>query len=104
MSECIEITRDDKFFYIKVNGKPVSSLNYKVDGNTMHIISIFTMPSYRGRGFASRLMNEAIRYAKEINVQRLVVYCSFAKKWLEKHSEHTQFFKEVEYRSDIKNE
>ena len=97
----VKIIRDDSFIIAKVHDKPVSSLKYKIEGDTMHIISTFTLPSYRRRGLASKLMQNAVEYAIQNKIKKIKIYCSFAKYWFEKHPEYTKEFESIEYEEDI---
>ena len=99
--EGVKIIRDGSFIIVKVNDKPVSSLKYKIKGDTMHIISTFTLPSYRGRGLASKLMRNAVEYAIQNKIKKIKIYCSFAKYWFEKHPEYAKEFESIEYEEDI---
>jgi predicted GNAT family acetyltransferase len=45
-------------------------------GKTGYIQNVFTLPNYRGRGYATELMNKIIVDAKERNVGRLLLSAS----------------------------
>jgi predicted GNAT family acetyltransferase len=45
-------------------------------GNTGYIQNVFTLPNYRGRGYATELLNKIIVDAKERNVGRLLLSAS----------------------------
>lgn len=90
--ENVEIGYNDKFFYAKVNGKRAVRLVYKIEKNTLHLISTYTLKKYRGKGLASKVVRKAIEYALEREIKNLKVSCSFVREWLKKHPEYAEKF------------
>lgn len=64
----------------------LASLKYEVRDGRMFILSTYTPPEFRGRGVATKLLEQAIRYAQERGY-KVVSVCSFAADYFKKHKE-----------------
>jgi len=95
--EKIEVKRNNNLFFIKVNDKIASSLRYNIEKDIMYIVSTFTLPAYRGRGLASKLMQEAVNYAISSEIRKIKVHCSYARHWFKKHPEYATKFKSIDH-------
>ena len=56
----------------------------KINDNTYDIYHTYVNENYRGKGIASSLVKEVVKYIKEKNCN-VVASCSYAKTWLEKN-------------------
>jgi predicted GNAT family acetyltransferase len=65
-----------------VNGKEIGYLTYRVDDNLMNIEHTVVDPEFRGQGIAEKMVDQAIRFAREQGLQ-LTATCSYAAKKLE---------------------
>ncbi|MCD6514297.1 MAG: N-acetyltransferase [Candidatus Odinarchaeota archaeon] len=74
-------------FFIKLGPGKASYLKYNVQGNVMNIDATYTPEEFRGRGLAGRLMEEAIKFARE-NRYKIKPNCSYAVYYFKKHPEH----------------
>jgi len=74
-------------FLIRFKAGKYAYLKYELKNNKMYIISTYTHPDYRGRGFAGKLMLAAIEYAKK-NGFKIIPICSYALYFFEKHREY----------------
>jgi predicted GNAT family acetyltransferase len=54
-------------FYIKKDKGIASELNYKLHDNVMTIDHTETKPEFEGRGLGSKLVEEAVTYARKKN-------------------------------------
>jgi len=97
--ECknVETGFNDEMFYVKVCGKRVVRLLYRIEDDVFHLVSTYTLKAFRGRGLASKVVREALNYALSRGFKKLRVSCSFVKKWLEKHPEFKEKFEEITY-------
>ncbi len=74
-------------FKLIINGIEASHVIYKVQENTIIIISTYTQPQYRGRGLAAHLMRAILSFAKErgLNIKPV---CNYAVRFFKKHPEY----------------
>jgi len=95
--ECeeIEIAFNNEMFYIKICGKRAARLLYRIEGDVFHLVSTYTLRTFRGRGLASKVVREALNYALSKGFRKLKVSCSFVKGWLERHPEFKERFEEI---------
>ncbi len=61
-------------------------LTYKISGDTIYVVSIYLPLPLQGRGIASRMMRRMYDYASD-QEYRLQGVCSYARAWLERHTE-----------------
>ena len=54
--------------------RPPSARN--LSGLEAHILNMYTVPEWRGRGIASRLLRELIRAARDMNARRIWLHAS----------------------------
>jgi hypothetical protein len=72
-------------------GKELSWVEYRVDGNKINLLATFTAKGEEGKGYASKVVKEALDYAK--NFEEIQISCPYIKKWIEKRG----FDKEVRF-------
>jgi len=75
-----------------VDGVEASELIYNVEEGLMKITQIYTKPEYRGRGYARRLMKEALKLAGSKGLQ-VVPLCSYADSYMKKKGKMPITFK-----------
>ncbi len=64
-------------FYIEENGSPVAELTYLLSGdNTMVATHTGTHPKMRGQGIAMKLVEAAVKYAREKGL-KISPMCSY---------------------------
>ena len=82
----MNFVKDDGRIYVEDNDKNiVAQVTFsKVNKNTYDINHTFVDPSLRGKGIASKLVEEAVNYIKEKNCN-IIASCSYARNWLEKN-------------------
>lgn len=71
-------------FYIDVDGNE-AYVEYEIKGDELVVTHTIVPTPLEGRGLASALVAEAYNYADRQGLRRGAI-CSYAKKWLEKHS------------------
>lgn len=78
------IKEDNKIYLKDEKGKIIAEIEYEeIEKGVFNIYHTFVDESLRGKGIASKLVQEAV---KEIEAKngKVQATCSYAKKWLEK--------------------
>ncbi len=83
----LEIKHTSTVIYARLPDGSKAYIKYEITGDRMRILSTYTPPQYRGKGIAGRLMEYALRMARE---KGLLVepICSYAIHYFAKHKEH----------------
>lgn len=79
------LKKENKIYLEDENGKIIAEIDFeKLEDNKYNIYHTFVDDSLRGKGIASKLVEEAV---KEIKSRNGIVEatCSYAKSWLEKN-------------------
>jgi hypothetical protein len=63
-------------------GKELSWVEYSVDENTIDLLATFTAKGEEGKGYASRIVKEALDHAR--NFKEIKISCPYIKRWIEK--------------------
>lgn len=79
-------------FYIEIEPGKRAYHRFRLNADTMYMISTYTPPEYRGLGLAGKIINETIKYAKEKKVNKIIVNCSYVEKWIKKNLEKAKEF------------
>lgn len=82
-----------KKFLIRFGPGKYAYLGYRINNGKMYIETTYTPPEFRGRGIATRLMKEALKYAEE-NGLKVVPVCSFAVVFFRKYKEYRHLMAE----------
>ncbi len=80
------VKQGDGFFYVDVPGQDKPILKYRIEDNKMFLESTYTPPTLRGKGYAARLVEAAIKYAEE-NGLKIIPVCSYVVYYFTKHPE-----------------
>ena len=82
----MEFIKEDGRIYSKdKNGKVIAEIEFKeIESGIFDIYHTFVDESLRGKGVASRLVEEAVKQIQSKN-GKITASCSYAKKWL-KHN------------------
>ncbi|MGQ4833899.1 MAG: GNAT family N-acetyltransferase [Candidatus Asgardarchaeia archaeon] len=90
-SEKFEVkhSKTSRWFYIRLGRGKAAYLKYSINGNVMSLDSTYTPEEFRGRGIAKRLMEEAIKYAKE-NGLKIKPVCSYAVHFFKKYPQYKE--------------
>lgn len=72
----IKVFRDGLIFYVQL-GDVRAEVVCEKEGDELHVVYSFTPEEFRGRGIASKIMSEVIKYAKR-NELKIIPECSFA--------------------------
>ena len=84
-----EFVHDDvaKRYTMLVEGEPVSVLEYLDQGSGTVFHHTVTMPRYRGRGFAARLVEHAVNDVEARGAGPILPTCWFVAEWFDRHPE-----------------
>jgi len=80
------IKEENRIYLADENKNVIAEIEYqKIEDNTYNIYHTFVDESLRGKGIASKLVEEAV---KEIKAKggKVQATCSYAKAWLEKQN------------------
>lgn len=76
---------DNRIFLEDENGKIIAEIEFEeIENGKYNIYHTFVDESLRGKGIASKLVQEAVNEIKSRN-GTVQATCSYAKKWLEKN-------------------
>lgn len=81
----MKLVKEDGNIYYENDGIIIGKVTFsKIDKNTYNINHTFVDEKYRGKGIASKLVEEAFKYIKDKGCN-VTASCSYAKDWLEKN-------------------
>lgn len=80
-----------KRMVLKDDHTELSWVEYEEVDGTIHLTRTFTPQEYRGKGYASHVVEKALKYAD--SYQKIRISCPYIKSWIEKHG----FKREVEF-------
>jgi predicted GNAT family acetyltransferase len=81
-----EVFQDKDSFYVLLPDSKKAVLKYRLEKGRIYILSTYTSPGYRGKGLASKLMDEAVKFAAK-NKLKIVPLCSYAQHYMDRHPE-----------------
>lgn len=86
----IKITHDQENnnFYVKIGDK-VCYLRYRIYDNIIDFYVTFVDPELRGKGIAAKLVEEAIKYAQEMEF-KINPTCSYASQYINRKKNHKE--------------
>jgi predicted GNAT family acetyltransferase len=65
----------------------VAVLDYRDDGRTVSMTRTFTVPPFRGHGYAAVVTEGAVADVEERGDRRIIAMCWYVAEWFEKHPE-----------------
>lgn len=74
------------------NNEDIGYISFEIKDDTIIIISTVIYEKYQGKGMASTLIKEILRYAKNNNF-KIKPLCSFVIHYIEKHQEYNELVK-----------
>lgn len=63
----------------------VCVLDYRDDGESVSMTRTFTVPPFRGRGYAARLVEHAVADLERRGNRTVVPMCWFVEEWFQQH-------------------
>ncbi len=68
-------------------GDLVSVLDYRDDGKSVALTRAYTIPSFRGHGYAAVVVDRAVTALEEAGDRTVVPVCWYVADWFEAHPE-----------------
>lgn len=65
----------------------VSVLDYRDDGRTVALTRAYTIPTFRGSGYAGELVDRAVAALEAEGDRRVVPVCWYVAEWFDAHPE-----------------
>ncbi|GAA4342810.1 GNAT family N-acetyltransferase [Microbacterium rhizosphaerae] len=65
----------------------VSVLDYRDDGRTVVMTRAFTIPTFRGHGYAGELVERAVAHLEEAGDREIIPMCWYVSDWFDAHPE-----------------
>lgn len=65
----------------------VSALDYRDDGRTVALTRAFTVPTFRGHGYAGEIVDRAVAALEEAGDRKVLPVCWYVAEWFEAHPE-----------------
>jgi uncharacterized protein len=65
----------------------VSVLDYRDDGRTVALTRAYTVPTFRGHGYAGELVDRAVTALEAQGDREVIPVCWYAAEWFEAHPE-----------------
>ncbi len=84
----VKHSKTSKWFFIRLGRGKAAYLKYSIRDNVMSLDSTYTPEEFRGRGLARRLVEEAIKYARE-NGLKIKPVCSYAVYFFKKYPQYS---------------
>jgi len=66
----------------------VSIIDYRDDGSTISFTRVFTVPTFRGQGYAAVIVERAVAELEARGDREVIPMCWYAAEWFEAHPEH----------------
>ncbi len=77
MGEKQEVLRRGMVYFIKFPDSSKAWLSFKVEGGKLYLLETYTPPQHRGKGYARKLVEAAVRDAKKEGF-KIVPICSYS--------------------------
>lgn len=90
-----KVTKGEDLFYIEIEPGERAYHKFRLEGDTIQMISTYTPPKYRGIGLAGKLVEEVIKFAREKGARKIIVNCSYVEHWIKKNKEKVKDFKVI---------
>ncbi len=87
----IKVLHENGRFILVLDGAIAAELAYRVKDGVMGITHTYTVPRFRGRGYAGMLMRKALEYAEK-NGLKVRPVCSYAVAYAKKHPEYKHLY------------
>ncbi len=78
---------DASRFTLHDDGTLVSVIDYRDDGRSLAMTRVYTVPTFRGRGFAAQIVDRAVAELERRGDRTVIPVCWYAAEWFEAHPE-----------------
>ncbi len=76
------------------DGQLVSVLDYRDDGKTVAMTRAFTVPTFRGHGYAAEVVERAVAELEASGDRDVLPVCWYAAQWFDEHPERAGILKQ----------
>lgn len=80
--------KDESRYTLMRDGRLVSVLDYRDDGRTIAMTRAFTVPSFRGHGYAGKVVEGAVAEIEARGDRKVDAVCWYVAEWFAAHPEH----------------
>ncbi|MFK4760025.1 GNAT family N-acetyltransferase [Microbacterium sp. ZW T5_45] len=80
--------KDASRYTLTHDGRLVSVLDYRDDGRTVALTRAFTIPTFRGKGYAAKVVERAVADLEERGDRSVDAVCWYVADWFAAHPEH----------------
>ncbi|MGH1527037.1 GNAT family N-acetyltransferase [Leifsonia sp. L25] len=84
---------DANRYAMHVDGELVAVLDYSILGDSISLTRAFTVPEFRGKGYAGQLVEYAVDDIEKSSSRRIVPMCWYVGDWFESHPERAELLK-----------
>ena len=85
--------KDASRYTLMRDGKLVSVLDYRDDGQTIALTRAFTIPTFRGKGYAGKVVEGAVADIEERGDRKVDAVCWYVADWFAAHPEHARLLR-----------
>lgn len=85
--------KDASRYTLMRDGILVSALDYRDDGNTIAMTRAFTVPTYRGHGYAGQIVEAAVADIEERGDRQVDAVCWYVADWFDAHPDHAHLLR-----------
>jgi predicted GNAT family acetyltransferase len=85
--------KDASRYTLTRDGQLVSVLNYRDDGHTIALTRAFTIPTFRGHGYAGVVVEGAVADIEERGDRTVDAVCWYVAEWFQTHPEHASLLR-----------
>lgn len=85
--------KDASRYTLMRDGKLVSVLDYRDDGRTIALTRAFTVPTFRGHGYAGTVVEGAIADIEERGDRKVDAVCWYVADWFAAHPEKARLLR-----------
>ena len=78
---------DANRYAMRIDGELVGVLDYSVLGSSISLTRAFTVPAFRGRGYAADLVAYAVDDIERTSDRKVVPMCWYVAEWFDRHPE-----------------
>ena len=81
--------KDANRYAMHVDGELVGILDYRILGESISLTRAFTVPQFRGRGYAAQLVEYAVDEIEREGSLKVVPMCWYVADWFDTHPERS---------------
>jgi predicted GNAT family acetyltransferase len=85
--------KDASRYTLTRDGQLVSVLDYRDDGRTIALTRAFTIPTFRGHGYAGVVVEGAVADIEERGDRTVDAVCWYVADWFQTHPEHASLLR-----------